>query len=1060
MGISKVLLTNHHLKSYAGSELVTLDLAIEFQQKGWSVTVATFLFGGDLARHFYARGIDVVNVLEKPLTENEFDLVWGHHFPVLIKCLIEDSVKTKYLVLSSLSPYEPLEAIPFFYSKSDLILCNSEETKKEIIEQNHLQEIDKNKLFVFNNSVPANWFNLPVDIKETELRKVGVISNHPPTEVLTAIDILKSKNIDVDLIGILESPQLVNIDILNSYDAIITIGRTVQHCMALGKPVFCYDHFGGPGWLTPDNFKLAEWFNYSGRCCYQKMSGEQIVENLINGFLANNQHIHFFKNYSLENYSLTRNVENVLSCINNINKDYVDFNSEQVIGKVGEAYRRVFTENGFLKLERERSQSQLQQTQTELERSQSQLQQTQTELERSQSQLQQTQTELERSQSQLQQTQTELTLSQSQLYITQTKLEHWKNLVSWMEGSKFWKLRALSLSIKKGIINLPILKLAFNRLPVFQKKNYPIFIKRIGKWLKHQIMNFRTRNEFADALLAKVLQNFSGFPEYSQWIKDYEAKDEELTQQKKNSLLFHYQPVLSIVFPVYKLPLTVLQETINSVIQQTYSNWELCIAFADIDNYQTIDYLKTLSLQEKRIKLKVMAENKGISGNSNVSLDMASGEFVALLDHDDLLAPFAFYEVISELNKQPDLDFIYSDKDCISANSMVRSRLLLKPEWSPEILYSANYLTHLCIARRTLLEKIGGFRPETDGAQDWDLFLRITENTSRIARINSVLYHWRIIQGSTSLGIDSKPYALEGQLRSIQDHLTRTKLPATVSPHPESGFRLEWQASPATVSIYIDGDVPWDSLLACINAVAQFSDPKLHKAKITLPEHTYTSKATERENLIKAISLPIDWLPIKEGNSKLVTLANNIKQDKTDVVVFVSGLVKRFTEGWIQELSGWVLNHPDIGFVSSLILTDNNLVVEAGLVVDKYDNGSPLMRGNFLYSWDIFGGALWYRNCSASSPWAIAFSYKNYLEVGGLSSNSPSLSHAMIKLCQAIRANNKRGLVNPHARAFLQDLPKNDIPEFDDSLGNDPYFHPAFASVVPLKLRVKNGKKN
>ncbi|MBC1255954.1 hypothetical protein, partial [Trichormus variabilis] len=107
MGISKVLLTNHHLKSYAGSELVTLDLAIEFQQKGWSVTVATFLFGGDLARHFYARGIDVVNVLEKPLTENEFDLVWGHHFPVLIKCLIEDSVKTKYLVLSSLSPYEP-----------------------------------------------------------------------------------------------------------------------------------------------------------------------------------------------------------------------------------------------------------------------------------------------------------------------------------------------------------------------------------------------------------------------------------------------------------------------------------------------------------------------------------------------------------------------------------------------------------------------------------------------------------------------------------------------------------------------------------------------------------------------------------------------------------------------------------------------------------------------------------------------------------------------------------------------------------------------------------------
>ena len=710
--------------------------------------------------------------------------------------------------------------------------------------------------------------------------------------------------------------------------------------------------------------------------------------------------------------------------------------------------------------ELERSHSQLQQTQTELERSHSQLHQTQTELERSQSQLQQTQTELERSQSQLQQIQMALTLPQSQLYQMQTELEHWKNLVDWMEGSRFWKLRALCLSLKKKIINFPIIKLDFGSLPVFRKNNYPIFVKRTGKLIKNQIMSFRTQNDFADEILAGVLQSFAESPEYSQWIKDYEAKNDELKEQRINAASFPYQPVLSIILPVYKLPLTVLQETINSVIQQTYSNWELCIAFADIDNYQTIDYLKTLSLQEKRIKLKVMAENKGISGNSNVSLNMASGEFVALLDHDDLLAPFAFYEVISELNKQPDLDFIYSDKDCISANSMVRSRLLLKPEWSPEILYSANYLTHLCIARRTLLEKIGGFRPETDGAQDWDLFLRITENTSRIARINSVLYHWRIIQGSTSLGIDSKPYALEGQLRSIQDHLTRTKLPATVSPHPESGFRLEWQASSAEVSIYIDGDVSWDSLSACIHAVSEFADPKLHKATIVLAEHTYTSKATERENLITAVNLPIDWLPIKEGDSKLATLANTIKQDKTDVVVFVSGLVKKFTEGWIQELSGWVLNHPDIGFVSSLVLTDNNLVVEAGLVVDQYNNGSPLMRGNFLYSWDIFGGALWYRNCSASSPWSIAFSYKNYLEGGGLPSNSPSLSHSMIKLCQAIRVNNKRGLVNPHARAFLQDLPKNDIPEFDDSLGNDPYFHPAFSSVVPLKLRVKNGKKN
>ena len=114
------------------------------------------------------------------------------------------------------------------------------------------------------------------------------------------------------------------------------------------------------------------------------------------------------------------------------------------------------------------------------------------------------------------------------------------------------------------------------------------------------------------------------------------------------------------------------------------------------------------------------------------------------------------------------------------------------------------------------------------------------------------------------------------------------------------------------------------------------------------------------------------------------------------------------------------------------------------------------MRGNNLYCWETFGGALWYRNCSACSPWSVAFSYEHYLNIGGLPIDSPSLSHAMIKLCQASRATNKRGLLNPHARAFLRNLPSNDISKFDESLADDPYFHPAFGSVVPLKLKLKN----
>jgi len=593
---------------------------------------------------------------------------------------------------------------------------------------------------------------------------------------------------------------------------------------------------------------------------------------------------------------------------------------------------------------------------------------------------------------------------------------------------------------------------------VIREEGYEKFNKRALNFLTYKMMGFSTRISFTDNLVAEVLQNLADSSEYTQWIKDYEPTDEELKQQKNQALALSYQPVLSVILPVYKLPINILKETINSVFQQTYTNWQLCIAFADINNLDTTEYLKDLSSRDTRIQLIILPENRGISGNSNVCLEMATGEFIVLLDHDDLLAPWAFYQVVNKLNNQPDLDFIYSDKDCISANSQIRSRLLLKPEWSPEILYSANYLTHLCIARREIVNYIGGFRPETDGAQDWDLFLRIAEQTSRIARIDSVLYHWRIIQGSTSLGIDSKPYALQAQLKSLQDHLSRTQLPATISPHPECGFQIGWKTLAAKVSIVIDGEVPWGNLSTCINAISVFADPNLHKVKVVLPESNYYSQTSEITTLTEQINIPIDWLLVSEENSKLATLAEAAKRDTPDVVLFVSGQIVRFQEGWIEELSGWVLNHPDIGFTSALILTNKNIVVEAGLIVDKYDNGYPLFYGSNLYTWETFGGALWYRNCSASSPWAIAFNYKDYLSLGGLPTNSSSIKHSIIKLCQASRTTNKRGLVNPHARAFLIDLPEYNLPKFDCSLTNDPYFHPAFKSVAPLKLRTKNGE--
>ena len=176
---------------------------------------------------------------------------------------------------------------------------------------------------------------------------------------------------------------------------------------------------------------------------------------------------------------------------------------------------------------------------------------------------------------------------------------------------------------------------------------------------------------------------------------------------------------------------------------QVYDNWELCIADGGSPERQVRKVLEEYTAKDLRIKVNFLPQNKGIAGNSNEALSLATGEFVALLGHNDELAPFALYEVVRCLNENADSDFIYSDRDKIAASGKRRFEPFFKPDWSPELMLSANYLTHLCVIRKSLIDEAGGFSTETDGVQDWDLFLRVTEKTQRIHHIPKILYHWR-----------------------------------------------------------------------------------------------------------------------------------------------------------------------------------------------------------------------------------------------------------------------------------------------------------------------------
>ena len=242
---------------------------------------------------------------------------------------------------------------------------------------------------------------------------------------------------------------------------------------------------------------------------------------------------------------------------------------------------------------------------------------------------------------------------------------------------------------------------------------------------------------------------------------NYLCKSISLKENEVNTASF--RPLISILMPIYKVPLPYLEAAMQSIINQSYTNWQACLSFADSPDTPNFAYLQSISEADSRISLELLSTNQGISANSNACLLRAQGEYVALLDHDDVIACDALAHVAAAIAKQPTIDFLYSDKDSLEENGELRLNPLFKPQWSPEIMYSVNYLTHLCVIRRSLVEAVGGFRSECDGAQDWDLFLRISEQNCVIKHIASIDYHWRIHPGSSSVGLQSKPYVPEAQ---------------------------------------------------------------------------------------------------------------------------------------------------------------------------------------------------------------------------------------------------------------------------------------------------------
>jgi glycosyltransferase involved in cell wall biosynthesis len=230
------------------------------------------------------------------------------------------------------------------------------------------------------------------------------------------------------------------------------------------------------------------------------------------------------------------------------------------------------------------------------------------------------------------------------------------------------------------------------------------------------------------------------------------------------------------------------------VRRQLYPNWELCIADDGSTRPHIRKVLDEYQQRDSRIKVTYLTENQGISGASNAALALATGEFVGLLDHDDELAPWALLEVVKLLNQNPNLDFIYSDEDKLEPDGR-RSEPFFKPDFSPDLLTSMNYICHFSVFRRELFDKVGGFRKGFEGSQDYDLILRVSEQTKNIAHIPKILYHWRKIPGSASGSVNAKSYAYHAAVKALEEALVRRGQSGKVTMLAPGRYRVRYEVT-------------------------------------------------------------------------------------------------------------------------------------------------------------------------------------------------------------------------------------------------------------------------
>ena len=577
----------------------------------------------------------------------------------------------------------------------------------------------------------------------------------------------------------------------------------------------------------------------------------------------------------------------------------------------------------------------------------------------------------------------------------------------------------------------------------------------------HVAMEFWQKNGLKALILKSKhkLQGLDNDYDYGEWYELTKPTKEELEAQK--TAKFDYQPKLSVVIPVFKTPEKYLKEMLDSVVAQTYTNWELCIADGSPAGESTERVLKRYAAKDKRIKYVILGENQGISGNTNAAMDMATGAFIVLADHDDLLTPNALYEVAKAINMDPEHDVIYSDEDKVDMDGGALFEPHFKPDFNIDLLTSTNYICHLFAVNADLVDAVGGFRQEYDGAQDYDFIFRCVEAARKVYHIPKVLYHWRCHQDSTASNPESKLYAFEAGARAIEAHFDRIGVKIqSIEKGVDYGkyhVRFQLEGEPL-VSVIIPNKDHSRDLDTCVKSLMEKGTYKNLEFIIVENNSTEAETFAYYEKLKKTYS-----------NVKVVTWEREFNYSAINNfgAGFARGayllLLNNDTEiiepDCIQEMLGYC-QRPDVGIVGARLLYEDDTIQHAGVVIGFGGIAGHTFIGLHKAENSYFHRAMCAQDYSAVTAACLMTKKSVFDQVGGLSEEL-AVAFNDIDYCMKVRSLGKLVVYNPYALLYhyesksrgLEDTPEK-IARFNREIAifakkwpdilrdGDPYYNP------------------